>query len=242
MKIVRLLLPLLVCTGLFSQEPCTFTEPVATFTVHHQTGEPPLSLDPQSKVWRRASSQTIDRDCHKQVTYDALRTEVRGFWTDRYVYFLFRCPYTELNIFLPANNSAPSNKLWDRDVVELFIGPDWRNIKQYREFEVAPTNDWIDLAIDLNRNSYDQSWRSHWETLARIDRDTKIWWAAVRIPLTGVTQERVEAGTRWRMNLYRMDGKQPEANRHVLCWQPICTPEHPSNHTPEHFGTLLFAK
>ena len=196
MKTIRLLLPVLACTALFSEEPCTFTEPPASFTVHHEKGEPALSLDPQSKMWRNASSQTIDKDCHKQVTYDALRTEVRAFWTDQYVYFLFRCPYTELNIFLPANNSAPRNKLWERDVVELFIGADWRNIKQYREFEVAPTNDWIDLAIDLNHKSYDQTWRSHWQTLAKIDESKKIWWAAARIPLTSITQEAVEPGTR----------------------------------------------
>jgi hypothetical protein len=238
------LAPALAISGalLQAQEPCTFTEPAATFTVRYQKGEPALSLDPQAKVWRHASSQTIDKDCHKQVTYDALRTEVRAFWTDEYLYFLFRCPYSELNIFLPANNSGPRNKLWERDVVELFIGADWRNIRQYREFEVAPTGDWIDLAIDLDHKSYDQSWRSGWQTLAKIDRTRKVWRAAARIPLSAITRDVVEPGTRWRMDLYRIDGHGPDANRHVLCWQPLCTPEHPSNHTPEHFGTLLFSK
>lgn len=235
---------LLLLSGalLNAQEACTFTEPAATFTVRHEKGEPPLSLDPQAKVWRRASSQTIDKDCHKQISYDALRTEVRAFWTDDSVYFLFRCPYSELNVFLPADNSAPRNKLWDRDVVELFIGADWRNIRQYREFEVAPTGDWIDLAIDLDHKSYDQKWRSGWQTLAKIDREHKVWWAAARIPLKAITADAVEPGTRWRMDLYRIDGSGPQEKRRVMCWQPLCTPEHPSNHTPEHFGTLSFAK
>src|ERR1017187_5235512 len=48
----------------------------------------------------------------------------------------------------------------DRDVVEMFLGDDWTNIRHYREFEIAPTGDWIDLAIDLDHESYDQSWRS----------------------------------------------------------------------------------
>ncbi len=46
---------------------------------------------------------------------------------------------------------------------------DWKNIRHYREFEIAPTGDWIDLAIDLDHESYDQAWRSEWTTAARID-------------------------------------------------------------------------
>ena len=65
---------------------------------------------------------------------------------------------------------GPRDKLWDRDVVEMFLGDDWTNIRHYREFEIAPTGDWIDLAIDLDHESYDQSWRSGWTTAARIDR------------------------------------------------------------------------
>ena len=60
-------------------------------------------------------------------------------------------------------------KLWDRDVVEMFLGDDWNNIRHYREFEIAPTGDWIDLAIDLDKKNYDRSWRSGWRTMARID-------------------------------------------------------------------------
>lgn len=241
---IRALLPLTLLLPLLlgAQQPCVFTEPPATLNVRHVKGDPDLSLNPGSKPWRRASQTVLDKDCHKQVTYDQARTLIRAFWTDQYVYFLFECRYSTLNLFLPANNSQPRNKLWDRDVVELFIGADWKDIKRYREFEVAPTGDWIDLAIDLNRNSYDQTWRSGWQTMARIDEARKTWYAACRIPLSSITSEAVHPGTRWRMNLYRIDGPSPDANRHFMCWQPICTPEHPSNHTPEHFGTLVFEK
>ena len=88
----------------------------------------------------------------------------------------------------------------------MFLGDDWSNIRHYREFEIAPTGDWIDLAIDLDHESYDHSWSSGWETKARIDEGKKIWYAAARIPLSAVTSQRVKDGTKWRINLYRIDG------------------------------------
>ena len=120
---------------------------------------------------------------------------------------MFVCPYRTLNVFTPTQNDKPRNKLWDRDVVEMFLGDDWNNIRHYREFEIAPTADWIDLAIDLDKKNYDRSWRSGWRTMARIDEQRKLWYAAARIPLASVTTQPVVPGTRWRVNLYRIEGR-----------------------------------
>ena len=87
---------------------------------------------------------------------------------------------------------------------------DWNDIRRYREFEIAPTGDWIDLAIDLTRKNYDRNWRSGWKTAARIDEQAHIWYAAARVPLTSVSESPVKAGTRWRVNLYRIEGEGPE--------------------------------
>jgi hypothetical protein len=127
------------------------------------------------------------KDCSRELDYPVLRTEVRGLWTDTHLYFLFACPYRKLNVFLPAQNDGPRDKLWDRDVVEMFLGDDWKNIRHYREFEIAPTGDWIDLAINLDGNSYDQRWRSGWQVRARIDPQAHRWFAAARIPLKSVS-------------------------------------------------------
>jgi hypothetical protein len=132
--------------------------------------------------------------------------------------------------------------LWDRDVVEMFLGDDWKNIRHYREFEIAPTGDWIDLAIDLDRQSYDYHWRSGWKTMARIDEAHKVWYAAARIPLSAVSKARVQSGAKWRMNLYRIAGLGPDTQRKFLCWQPTCVKDRDPNHVPEHFGTLVFQK
>src|SRR5581483_12220541 len=134
-------------------EPCAFTEPRGTFSIRHVDGHPNLSADPELAVWKNAGEQSMSKDCRRQIDYPTLETEVRGFWTDSDLYLLFRCPYTELDLFLPADNSKERVGLWNRDVVEMFIGDDWSNIRHYREFEIAPTGDWIDLAIDLDRHS-----------------------------------------------------------------------------------------
>jgi Carbohydrate family 9 binding domain-like len=233
------------CTSPFlvsAQEPCIAAAPFATFTIRHVAGNPELTSDPDSGVWKSAASASMDKDCSRQISYPKIKTEIRAFWTDRDIYFLFRCPYTVLNLFLPANNSAPHVGLWDRDVVEMFLGDDWTNIRHYREFEMAPTGDWIDLAIDLDRKSYDHSWRSGWQTMARTDEQRKIWYAAARIPLSAISSTRVGEGTKWRMNLYRIEGLGPDPQRHFLCWQPTCVQNRDPNHVPEHFGTLIFSR
>lgn len=224
------------------QAPCTTTLPTASLSIPHAAGNPALRLDPSAPIWRTASRVSIDKDCSRMIDYPEIRSEVRGFWTDTDLYLLFRCPYKELNLFLPPANDKPRMKLWDRDVVEIFLGDDWKNIRHYREFEIAPTGDWIDLAIDLDHDNYDHEWRSGWKTAARIDESARVWYAAARIPLSAVSSAKVSTGTRWRMNLYRIEGLGPDSQRHFLCWQPTCVQNRDPNHVPEHFGTLVFEK
>lgn len=231
---------LLTIAAAQAQEPCVVNGPRANFDIHHVAGDPQLSLDPNDGMWRNASSQTISKDCSRKIDYPRIRTTVRAFWTDHDLYLLFECPYIELNLLLPANNSSERVGLWDRDVVEMFLGADWTNIRKYREFEIAPTGDWIDLAIDLDHQSYDHNWRSGWHTAARIDKANHTWYAAARIPLSAVSANPVTAGTKWRVNLYRIDGRGPDPQRHFLCWQPTCVQNRDPNHVPEHFGTLVF--
>lgn len=223
-----------------AQDTCRVESPTATFSIPHVAKAAQLTTDPGAPVWRHAASAWISKDCTRTIDYPDLKTEVRAFWTDTDLYLLFICPYRTLNLFLPADNSKPRNKLWDRDVVEMFLGDDWKNIRHYREFEIAPTGDWIDLAIDLDRENYDRTWRSGWTPMGRADEAQKKWYAATKIPLKSVSAEAVKPGTRWRMNLYRIDGEGPDSARRFLCWQPTCAPGRDPNHVPENFGALEF--
>ncbi len=221
-------------------ETCTFSSPGESLSIPHVSGTPELTLDPDSQLWKSAASGTIVKDCTRSLDYPDLATTVRAVWTDTDLYLLFVCPYRTLNLFMPSQNDKPRVKLWDRDVVEMFLGDDWNNIRHYREFEIAPTGDWIDLAIDLDKKNYDRTWRSGWHTMARIDEHAKVWYAAARIPLASVTTQHVVAGTRWRVNLYRIEGQGPDEKRHFMCWQPTCAPGRDPNHVPEHFGSITF--
>jgi hypothetical protein len=241
MRTRSLILPAVVSSvSLFAQQPCVVTQPTSIFTIRHVDGHPALNPDPNALEWKSAATESMSKDCSRQIDYPNIKTEVRAFWTDTDLYLLFRCPYSQLNLFLPADNSTKRVSLWDRDVVEMFLGDDWTNIRHYREFEIAPTGDWIDLAIDLDHKSYDHGWRSGWQTMARIDKDRKIWYAAARIPLSAVTSKPVKGGVKWRMNLYRIEGLGADPQRHFLCWQPTCVQNRDPNHVPEHFGTLVF--
>src|SRR5215831_12409092 len=239
-------------TPLLTQSPvpnaaakvCEFSLPAASFTVPHVSQPPELSTDPHSPAWSHASSTSIEKDCTHQIDYGKLRTEVRGFWTDSDLYLLFVCPYDELNLWLPADNSKDRLKLWDRDVVEFFLGDNWTNIKVYREYEIAPTGDWVDLAIDLNRkDDYNAAdWNSGWQRQGRIDEKNHIWYAAARVPPRSVSEKQLTAGTKWRANLYRIDGLGPDSQRRFLCWQPTCVVKRDPDHVPEHFGELVFTR
>ena len=231
-----------LATAANAQEPCQVVPSTANWQVRHVTAAPALNTDPRSAAWKDAAATRIVKDCSRTLDYPKLDTEVRGFWTDEDLYLLFTCPYESLNIFLPAQNDQPRRGLWNRDVVEMFLGDDWQNIRHYREFEIAPTGDWVELAIDLDKKGGDRGWKSGWQTAARIDEKARIWYAAARIPLKSVSTEPVKPGVRWRMNLYRIDGEGPDSNRKFLCWQPTCVVNRDPNHVPENFGTLVFGQ
>ena len=221
---------------------CEYAAPGAAFSIPHVSQAPDLNTDPRSPMWEHASSTWIVKDCSHQLDYPKLQTEVRGFWSDSDLYLLFICPYTELNLWLPADNTKDRLKLWDRDVVEFFLGDDWADIKRYREFEIAPTGDWVDLAIDLNHDAYDANWNSGWQRQGRSDERNHVWYAAARVPLHSVSEKQVVPGAKWRANLYRIDGLGDDPVRHFMCWQPTCVVDRDPNHVPEHFGTLIFDK
>ncbi len=223
-------------------EVCEVKSPTAAFSIPHLAKTLELNTDPHSATWSHAASTWIVKDCSQKIDYPKLRTEVRAFWTDSDLYLLFVSPYDQLNLWLPADNSKDRLKLWDRDVVEFFLGDDWTDIKHYREFEIAPTGDWVDLAIDLTHDKYEADWNSGWQRLGRIEDANHTWYASARVPLKSVSEHPVKAGTKWRANLYRIDGLGEDPQRHFMCWQPTCVVNRDPNHVPENFGTLIFSK
>ena len=76
-------------------------------------------------------------------------TEIRSRWTDKTLYLLYTCPYDELNLKPDPNPAAETPRLWNWEVAEAFIGTDFDHIAHYKELQVSPQSEWVDL--DINR-------------------------------------------------------------------------------------------
>jgi hypothetical protein len=193
-----------------------------------------LDTHPESAFWRGAGIAAIsaDRDGKPVAGH---RAEVRSRWTPQYLYFLFTCPYEKLHLKPSPRADVETNQLWNWDVAEVFIGWDMQHPRRYREFEMSPQGEWVDLAIDLENKPevYDIKWNSGFEVSARIDEQGKRWYGAMRIPWSSIDERRPAAGNTLRMNLFRAQG--PTEERKYMAWQ---APMRLSFHTPEKFGTL----
>ena len=190
--------------------------------------------DPNSSFWRAAPAVFADRDSFGNAV-PGHRTEVRSRWTANNLYLLFICPYEHLNLKPDPRTDTETNKLWTWDVAEAFIGSDFQNIRQYKEFEVSPQGEWVDLDIDLDKPHHEGgwTWNSGFTVAARIDPGPKVWYACMRIPYKSIDTRPAAAGNKLRINLYRSQG--PKSQHVAIAWQPT---HKATFHAPEAFGTL----
>jgi hypothetical protein len=197
----------------------------------------PLDTNPQSPFWRGGLPTYMDTDPHG-TPVPRYRTEVRTRWTKQDLYFLFICPYEQLNLKPNPNTSTETYELWNWDVAEVFIGSDFGDIKRYKEFEVSPQGEWIDLDIDLHKPHHENgwTWNSGFQVSARIDRAAGVWYGAMKIPYSAIDTRPAAAGNNLRVNLFRSQGPGPD--RHEITWQP---PMADTFHVPERFGVLQLA-
>ena len=167
------------------------------------------------------------------------RTEVRSRWTGENLYLLFICPYEVLHLKPNPSAASETNQLWNWDVAEIFIGTDFEHIRRYKEFEVSPQGEWVDLDIDREAQQKTAGWKwdSGFEAKARTDTGKKVWYAAMRIPMKSIDPRTPANGLEMRVNLFRCQGK--DADRKYLAWQ---APHNQTFHTPEAFGILKLAK
>jgi predicted TIM-barrel fold metal-dependent hydrolase len=195
----------------------------------------------RSPLWRTALPVRLEQSSRDGTVRPELSTTVRALWSDQFLYLAFEAPFTRLTVFEPPNLAGKrfdlqkeGASLWDRDVVEAFIGADRANSLHYAEFEVAPTNERLDLMV-LNLPEKDFGWNSGWLTATQVDRKAKLWTCEMRIPLTALSAEKPAAGTRWRADFFRCDRTQ----RGFLAWNPTLEG---SFHAPERFGVLQFTE
>jgi hypothetical protein len=225
----RFLVPvLLLATG------SSFCVAQATIESLWSSADVPLNTDPESAFWSAARGVFIDADTRGKPV-QGYRSEVRSRWSQQNLYFLFVCPYEQLNLKPEPKTASETNELWNWDVAEVFIGADFKDIRRYKEFEMSPQGEWIDLDIDLHHPHHESgwAWNSGFKVSARIDREKHVWYGAMKIPYVAIDSRSAAAGNLFRVNFFRSQGRG--ANRHQITWQP---PMADTFHVPEHFGLL----
>jgi hypothetical protein len=205
----------------------------ALFECTKASNNEPLITDPASPFWRDAHPVFAERDAQGRLATS--RMEVRSRWTEDYLYFLFVCPYAELHLKPSPDTKNETNELWNWDVAEVFIGSDFTDIQRYKEFEISPQGEWLDLDINLHNPHHEEGWvwNSGFEHAVRLDRGNHIWYAAMRIPMKAIDSRPPAAGNSFRVNLFLSQG--PPNRREELAWRP---PMSNTFHVPERFGLL----
>jgi hypothetical protein len=193
--------------------------------------------DVTSDKWNGAHPVQIDHYWSADTAPRSRHAEARVLWSQAALHIRFVCHQAEpLVVSDKPQFEKKTMRLWDRDVCEIFIAPDPNVVERYFEFEAAPTGEWLDVAIHWTPEKRESDWtfNSHMTTAARVEKERII--LAMRIPWNQWIHE-PQKGERWRVNLFRCVGKDPD--RGYLAWQPTRTPE-PAFHLPAVFGWLLF--
>jgi hypothetical protein len=192
----------------------------------------PPTADPDRPEWKNAPAIHADDDPMGAVVPHH-QTEIRSRWTHDNLYFLFICHFEDLYLKPNPVTTAETNHLWDWDVAEVFVGSDMANIYRYKEFEISPRGEWVDLDIDLKHALPEGGWlwNSGFTSKTRIDEANKVWYGEMKIPFSSIASQAPAVGQQFRVNFYRMQGTA----RKMIAWQPT----HKKNyHVPEAFGML----
>lgn len=188
-------------------------------------------------VWKDGESIFVDRYWSGAEAPLGRCFSATLLWSDAAFYVRFHANQEEpLVVSDRPDLTKKSIGLWDRDVCEIFVAPDAIEPGKYFEFEIAPTGEWLDVALDSTGGERVPDWNysSGFESFAR--HDPGLFTAAMKIPWQAFGK-RPEAGEVWLGNVLRCIGNDPD--RGYLAWQPTMT-ETPNFHVPEKFGEFVF--
>ena len=193
----------------------------------------PVGAFPSETEWNRALPVSFCHDWQGRNDDPERQTEATLLWDDSTLYVRFRCRYRTINVFPDTDPNGRRNELWDRDVAEVFLQPDRFGEKYYKEFEVSPNGQWLDLDITPEGLHHITSGMG---SVVTVDENARAWTAELAIPIATLT-DHFDPGLSWRVNFFRCEGLDPE--RFYSAWQPTQTKE-PNFHVPQKFGGLHF--
>ena len=190
---------------------------------------------PTPSAWDQAAPLQFDADWQGENVDRERETEVRLLWTAETLFLRFRAKYRTITAFPEAAPNGRRDQLWDRDVAEVFLQPDPSNLRRYKEFEVSPNGQWIDLDIAPGEK---HDLKSGMRRRAVLNENAKTWIAELAIPMRCLV-EKFDSGQKWKVNFYRVEGASEP--RFYSAWRPTGT-EVPNFHVPEAFGELVFVE
>ncbi len=193
------------------------------------------NANPNAPEWKGVKAVTATRGFFGE-TVALAPTEIRSRWTVDSLYLLYVCPYKTLYLKEKPVTNVETNQLWDWDVAEAFIGSNFEYIGLYKEFQVSPQGEFVDL--DINREdpkaAQGVAWQSGFTVKARVDEKKKIWYGEMRIPFASLGVTNPQPGMELRIGLYRIEGAEP--NRVYVAWSPTGKK---TFHEPSAFGRLV---
>ena len=137
------------------------SDPAAVLESAFSAGDIPLDPNPAQEAWADAPRVVARLDRAGQPIAGPA-TEIRSRWTQEHLYLLFVCPYTELNLKPDPQPTVETPRLWNWDVAEAFIGSDFEKITRYKELQVSPQGEFVDLDIDREnpKGQVGRTWNS----------------------------------------------------------------------------------
>ena len=191
----------------------------------------------ENAAWQQARAVAVTTYWSGETAPEGRHFEARLLWSDTHLYAKFTARQTEDLVVNPTpNTTMKTNELWERDVCEIFIAPDRMRPNRYLEFEVAPTGEWIDLAIEIAGDVRNTDWEfaSQMKIAADI-ADTSVT-MAIKVPFAAFDASPAR-GDVWLGNIFRCVGSG--TTRGYLAWRPTRT-ETPAFHVPSAFAEIRF--
>ncbi len=183
-------------------------------------------------------------DADGSVPPPEIETRVKVLWNSSFLFVIFEGKFQELRLAHDLGRDPKTGEsyfLWEHsDVYEIFIGPDARRERRYKEFQVSPDSRWLDYDVKKNGNEVigDEQWFSGFRCRSVIDEQQKTWDAVMEIPWKAFGADR-KSKCEWNCNFYRASGKFH--GDELLAWSPTGKGDR-AFHKPEKFGRLIFER
>lgn len=164
-------------------------------------------------------------------------TSVKLLWSNDFLYAGFTCE----DDYVCATMTGYNDKLYEEDVVEIFIDDD-RDMKTYIEIEVNPLNAVLHYDIHNNLEKGILQFARVQEVVrsaVKRDEGTKSFTVELGIPFTEFINAENSPpidGDRWFLNLYRID-RAEDGLVEYSAWSPTGELRF---HIPQKFGELIF--